>query len=70
MSIVNVSVAFVALFLEADCLKVLSIAIPENPAKFGEPYVFDITFECLEPLSKGVYFPPPRDPNRSEANLS
>ena len=39
---------------QAD-LQVLNITIPDNPAKFGDPYTFDITFECLEPLSKGTF---------------
>jgi histone chaperone ASF1 len=28
--------------------------VQNNPAKFGDEYCFDITFECLEPLSKGT----------------
>jgi len=34
-------------------LQVLNISIQDNPAKFRDPYTFDITFECLEQLSKG-----------------
>ena len=36
---------------------VLNISVQDNPAKFGDAYTFDITFECLEQLSKGT-FPP------------
>jgi ASF1 like histone chaperone len=31
----------------------LGAKILNNPAKFSDPYQFEITFECLEPLQKG-----------------
>ena len=34
--------------------QVLNISVQDNPAKFGDSYNFDITFECLEQLSKGL----------------
>jgi hypothetical protein len=38
-------------------VKVLNISVQDNPAKFGDSYTFDITFECLEQLSKGTHPP-------------
>ena len=35
-------------------LQIQSINVLSNPAKFTDEYTFDITFECLEPLSKGT----------------
>ena len=34
-------------------VNLLGINVMNNPAKFGDPYTFEITFECLEPLQKG-----------------
>lgn len=31
----------------------LGVNVLNNPAKFTDPYQFEITFECLEPLEKG-----------------
>ena len=31
----------------------LGVEVLNNPAKFGDKYQFEITFECLEPLEKG-----------------
>ena len=35
-------------------VNLLGINVMNNPAKFGDPYTFEITFECLEPLQKGT----------------
>jgi hypothetical protein len=35
-------------------VQALSISVQDNPANVRDPYAFDITFECLEQLSKGT----------------
>jgi len=35
-------------------VSLLGVNVLNNPAKFGDPYEFEITFECLEPLQKGM----------------
>jgi len=32
----------------------LGVDIKNNPAKFTDKYELEITFECLEPLEKGM----------------
>ncbi len=39
-------------------VSLLGINVLNNPAKFGDPYSFEITFECLEPLQNGKLPPP------------
>lgn len=34
-------------------VSILGVKILNNPAKFTDPYHFEITFECLEQLQKG-----------------
>jgi len=34
-------------------VSLLNVDVKNNPAAFGAPYEFEITFECLEPLQKG-----------------
>jgi hypothetical protein len=34
-------------------VSLLGVEVLNNPAKFGDPYEFEITFECLESLQKG-----------------
>jgi len=34
-------------------VSLLGVEVLNNPAKFGDPYQFEITFECLESLQKG-----------------
>lgn len=34
-------------------VSLLGVNVLNNPAKFGDSYEFEITFECLEPLQKG-----------------
>jgi histone chaperone ASF1 len=34
-------------------VSLLNISVLNNPAKFTDPYEFEITFECLEPLKDG-----------------
>jgi histone chaperone ASF1 len=34
-------------------VSLLGVNVLNNPAKFGDKYNFEITFECLEPLQKG-----------------
>lgn len=34
-------------------VSLLGINVLNNPAKFTDPYEFEITFECLEPLKDG-----------------
>jgi len=35
-------------------VSLLGVSVLNNPAKFGEKYQFEITFECLEPLQKDL----------------
>jgi hypothetical protein len=37
-------------------VSLLGVNVLNNPAKFGDSYQFEITFECLEPLQKGMQF--------------
>ena len=34
-------------------VSLLGVKVLNNPAKFSDPYHFEITFECLEQLQKG-----------------
>ena len=34
-------------------VSLLGVKVLNNPASFGDPYKFEITFECLEQLQKG-----------------
>lgn len=34
-------------------VSLLNVNVKNNPAPFGAPYEFEITFECLEPLQRG-----------------
>ncbi|CCU74154.1 histone chaperone asf1 [Blumeria hordei DH14] len=36
-------------------VSLLGVNVLQNPARFGDPYEFEITFECLETLQKGTY---------------
>lgn len=36
-------------------VSLLGVNVLNNPAKFGDPYEFEITFECLEALQKGRF---------------
>lgn len=35
-------------------VSLLGVKIQNNPAPFFAPYQFEITFECLEQLQKGI----------------
>lgn len=35
-------------------VSLLGVKVLNNPAKLTDKYEFEITFECLEPLEKGV----------------
>ena len=35
-------------------VSLLGVKVLNNPAKFGDSYHFEITFECLEQLQKGT----------------
>jgi len=35
-------------------VSLLNVDVKNNPAPFGAKYEFEITFECLEPLQKGM----------------
>ena len=43
------------LTLEMSVVSLLGVKVLNNPAKFGDSYHFEITFECLEQLQKGVH---------------
>ena len=36
-------------------VSILGVKILNNPAKFTDPYHFEITFECLEQLQRGAF---------------
>lgn len=36
-------------------VSLLGVTVLNNPARFGDKYQFEITFECLEPLQKGEF---------------
>lgn len=36
-------------------VSLLGVKVVNNPAKFTDKYEFEITFECLEQLEKGVF---------------
>ena len=38
-------------------VSLLNVDVQNNPASITEPYEFIITFECLEPLQKGLPAP-------------
>lgn len=33
----------------------LNVAVLDNPSPFGNPFQFEITFECMEDLPEGKY---------------
>lgn len=35
-------------------VSLLGVNVKNNPAGFADSYEFEITFECLEPLQKGM----------------
>jgi ASF1 like histone chaperone len=39
--------------LKMSVVSLLGVNVLNNPAKFGDSYQFEITFECLESLQKG-----------------
>jgi histone chaperone ASF1 len=46
-------------------VSLLGVNVINNPAKFTDKYEFEITFECLEPLQKGMFlFVSPRRPSQ------
>lgn len=34
-------------------VQVLNVAVLDNPSQFGNPFQFEITFECMEDLAEG-----------------
>lgn len=34
-------------------VQVLNVAVLDNPSPFGNPFQFEITFECMEDLPEG-----------------
>lgn len=36
-------------------VQVLNIAVLDNPSPFGNPFQFEVTFECMEDLPEGEY---------------
>jgi histone chaperone ASF1 len=36
-------------------VSLLGVTVLKNPASFTDPYEFEITFECLEQLEKGIF---------------
>ncbi len=37
-------------------VQVLNVAVLDNPSPFGNPFQFEITFECMEDLPEGENF--------------
>lgn len=35
-------------------VQVLNVAVLDNPSPFGNPFQFEITFECMEDLPEGM----------------
>lgn len=35
-------------------VQVLNVAVLDNPSPFGNPFQFEITFECMEDLPEGT----------------
>lgn len=35
-------------------VQVLNVAVLDNPSPFGNPFQFEITFECMEDLPEGI----------------
>jgi hypothetical protein len=42
-----------SLFIAMSLVSLLNVQVLNNPAKFTEPYKFEISFECLEELKNG-----------------
>lgn len=40
-----------------SAISLLGVKVLNNPAKFTDKYEFEITFECLEQLEKGMLSP-------------
>lgn len=36
-------------------VQVVNVAVLDNPSPFGNPFQFEITFECMEDLPEGGY---------------
>lgn len=36
-------------------VQVLNVAVLDNPSPFGNPFQFEITFECMEDLPEGEW---------------
>lgn len=36
-------------------VQVLNVAVLDNPSPFGNPFQFEITFECMEDLPEGMH---------------
>ena len=43
----------ISIILKMSVVSLLGVNVLNNPAKFGDSYQFEITFECLESLQKG-----------------
>jgi len=41
--------------IKMSVVSLLGVNVMNNPAKFTDKYLFEITFECLEQLEKGTY---------------
>lgn len=49
----NLLIASTTEYSTMSVVSVLNVTVNDNPAPFGAPYEFEITFECLEALQKG-----------------
>lgn len=36
------------------CVNVINMMVLDNPTAFTNPFQFEVTFECLKPLSDGA----------------
>jgi hypothetical protein len=43
-----------ATVFKMSVVSLLGVEVKNNPAQFDAPYEFEITFECLEQLQKGM----------------
>ena len=51
--VINQSTELVKRCFTMSVVSLLGVKVLNNPAAFGDPYKFEITFECLEQLQKG-----------------
>jgi hypothetical protein len=51
-----------------SCVEITNVQVFNNPAKFVDPFQFEITFECIHPLEDGKNIPDPSLVGKFEFN--